>query len=213
MNQEKKLPNEIRIGFRSKPKDIIAQSEKLLKEEKAKEIHLSAVGNCIGDLVVAVEIMKSLFPQLYQTSIFSTISPKTSEKDKKADSNPKRLFPKLEIILSTEKFPEKKEGSKPTINEEDRKILINTLDKQKDALKKIRKFRNSLRKKRRWGFNGNIRRQRFGFSARRTSYSNRRNGFNRRPFRKSPVGGRKNNVRKVNGSRKNSGNKQGTAKN
>ena len=39
--QEAKAPsNEIRVGNRSKPKDLIAQCEKLLKEDKLKEIQL-----------------------------------------------------------------------------------------------------------------------------------------------------------------------------
>lgn len=110
MSEEKKVSNEIRIGLRTKPKEIITQCEKLIKEEKVKELHLSAVGNTIGNLVVAVEIVKSLFPDLHQSSEFSTIPARSieKEKDKKSDTKPQRLYPRLEIILSTEKLPEKK---------------------------------------------------------------------------------------------------------
>ena len=119
MSEEKKVSNEIRIGLRTKPKEIIAQCEKLIKEEKVKELHLSAVGNTIGNLVVAVEIVKSLFPNLHQSSEFSTIPARSLEKDKdkKPDTKPQRLYPRLEIILSTEKLAEKKEGSQSKITE------------------------------------------------------------------------------------------------
>lgn len=105
MSEEKKISNEIRIGLRTKPKDVIAQCQKLIKEEKVKEFHLSAVGNTIGNLVVAVEIVKSIFPELYQSSEFSTIPARVNgkDKDKKPDAKPQKLYPRLEIILSLEK--------------------------------------------------------------------------------------------------------------
>lgn len=187
---EGKIPsNEIRIGFKSKPKETIAQCEKLLKEDKVKDLHLSAVSTSIADLVITVEILKTMFKGLYQKSIFSTISPRVSEKKKKEETNSQRLCPRLEIVLSMEKPKEEKEDSK-VISEEERKTLIETLDKQKEKfikLRKSRKFRRPLRKNRRLGYN-----------RRGISYSNRRNTFNkRRPvynnnmrFRKSPIRGR-----------------------
>ena len=74
--ENKPVNNEIRVGNRTKPKDLIAQCEKLLKEDKLKEIHLSAVGNSIGDLIIAVEILKSSNPGLFQKNILSTIGPR-----------------------------------------------------------------------------------------------------------------------------------------
>ena len=58
MSESKKPNNELRISFRSKPKQIISQCEKLLKEEKVKDLHLSAIGNTIGNLVITAEIFK-----------------------------------------------------------------------------------------------------------------------------------------------------------
>jgi len=214
MSEEKKVSNEIRIGLRTKPKEIIAQCEKLIKEEKVKELHLSAVGNTIGNLVVAVEIVKSLFPDLHQSSEFSTIPARSIEKDKdkKSDTKPQRLYPRLEIVLSTEKLTEKKEGSQSKITEEERTILIETLEKQKEAFTKIRRLRRNFINTRRRVFNG--RRKNPPFSAKNRGYNNRRRvGFRGRQFVKSPNGVRRNNPRKFNAQKSTSANKQTPVKN
>ena len=39
VTENKPANNEIRVGNRTKPKDLIDQCEKLLKEDKQKEIH------------------------------------------------------------------------------------------------------------------------------------------------------------------------------
>ena len=210
MSEEKKVSNEIRIGLRTKPKEIITQCEKLIKEEKVKELHLSAVGNTIGNLVVAVEIVKSLFPNLHQSSEFSTIPARSIEKDKdkKSDTKPQRLYPRLEIILSTEK----KEDSKSKITEEERNILIETLEKQKAAFTKIRRLRRNFINTRRRVFNG--RRKNPPYSAKNRGYNNRRrNGFRGRQFVKSPNGARRNNPRKFNAQKNTNTNKQTPVKN
>ena len=209
MSKEKKVSNEIRIGLRTKPKDVISQCQKLINEEKVKELHLSAVGNTIGNLVVAVEIVKSIFPELYQSSEFSTIPARVNgkDKDKKPDSKPQKLYPRLEIILSLEK----KEGSKFTVTEEEKKILIDTLEKQKEAFTKIRKFRRNFRNARRRVFSGL--RQKPSFSAKNSGFNNRRQfGYNRRTFVKSPTA-KRNNLRKVNAPKNNSVAKQTPVKN
>ena len=214
MSEEKKVSNEIRIGLRTKPKEIITQCEKFIKEEKVKELHLSAVGNTIGNLVVAVEIVKSLFPDLHQSSEFSTIPARSieKEKDKKSDTKPQRLYPRLEIILSTEKLPEKKEDSKSKITEEERTILIETLEKQKEAFTKIRRLRRNFINTRRRVFNG--RRKNPPYSAKNRGYNNRRRtGFRGRQFVKSPNGARRNNPRKFNAQKNTSTNKQTPVKN
>ena len=209
MSEEKNVSNEIRIGLKTKPKDVISQCQKLINEEKVKELHLSAVGNTIGNLVVAVEIVKSIFPDLYQSSEFSTIPARVNgkDKDKKPDSKPQKLYPRLEIILSSEK----KEGSKFTVTEEEKKILIDTLEKQKEAFTKIRKFRRNFRNARRRVFNG--RRQKLSFSAKNSGFNNRRQfGYNKRTFVKSPTA-KRNNSRKFNAPKNKSVAKQTPAKN
>ena len=209
MSEEKKVSNEIRIGLRTKPKDVISQCQKLIKEEKVKELHLSAVGNTIGNLVVAVEIVKSIFPDLYQSSEFSTIPARINgkDKDKKPDSKPQKLYPRLEIILSSEK----KEGSKFTVTEEEKKILIDTLEKQKEAFTKIIKFRKHFRNARRRVFSG--RRQKLSFSAKNSGFNKRRQfGYNRRTVVKSPTA-KRNNIRKFNAPKNNNVAKQTPVKN
>ena len=205
---ESKAPNnEIRVGNRTKPKDLIAQCEKLLKEDKVKEIHLSAVGNSIGDLIIAVEILKSSNPGLLQQNIFSTIGPRApknqspeKEKDKdkeKENEKPQKLYPHLEVVISCEKIelPEV-----PKISEEERKILIETLDKQKIAFNKQRKFNYF---KRRRNFRYRNRRQRYASAVRRNINNrfNRNNGrnrsFNLNPRRRQrPVFNNRNNNRR-----------------
>ena len=165
--ENKPVNNEIRVGNRTKPKDLIAQCEKLLKEDKLKEIHLSAVGNSIGDLIIAVEILKSSNPGLFQKNILSTIgprAPKNNTTKEKENEKPQKLYPHLEVVLSCEKI---ELNDTVKISEEERKILIETLDKQKIAFKNQRKFRSFRRN--------------YGFRNRRQRFANRRNvnRFNR----------------------------------
>ena len=204
--EEVKIPsNEIRVGNRSKPKDLISQCEKLLKDDKLKEIHLTAVGNSIGDLIIAVEILKLSLPGLSQQTIFSTIGPRAPKNAKenpkeKENEKPLKLYPHLEVVLSCEKIEEKEA---PKITEEERKILIETLDKQKANYNKQRRFNNFRRRR---NFRQRFRRPRFALSARRNNnrFRNGRNwsynlnnrrrprqGFNgrnnRRMFQKGPA--------------------------
>ena len=202
MSEDKKPANEFRIGFRSNPKEIITQCEKLLKDNKVKEIHLSAISSSIGEITIISEILKYNFPNLCQKNVFSVISPSLSEKKKKIEDNKKKLYPRLEIILT---MGENKEDSPTNITEEQIKLLIDTLEKQKESYRKSRNSKKSYRRNRRW--RTYARKKRFSFSAKKTSFNAKRTGFfNRRPFGKSPFRGR-NNVNKTNGSRKNSGNK------
>lgn len=214
MSEEKKPNNEIRIQSRTKPKQVISQCEKLLKEDKVKELHLCGVGNAIGNVVIAAEIMKSYHPELFQQSVFSTIVPKSIEKDKekKMETKNQKLFPKLEIILSTEKPNEKKESTAQKITEEERKILIETLDNQRGTFFR-RNFRRPFRNNRRRGYPAARGNQRYTYSAKRTGYFNRRPGYNnRRPYGKNPIN-RKTNMRQFNGNRTNSVNRPAASKN
>lgn len=203
MSEVKTPTNEFRIGIKSKPKELITQCEKLLKDEKIKDLHLSAVGNSIGEAITIVEILKSMYPNLFQKTIFSTIPGRTTD-NKEKKGQPKNLFPKVEIILSTEKIAEKNDSIQ--ISEDERQLLIDTLEKKKEILNKRKKFRRPFRRIRQWGYNG---RQRFAYSAKRIGYNNRRYGFsnNRKPYGKPPIRKRLN-MRKFNGNKKNNGNKQ-----
>ncbi len=209
MSEDKKPSNEFRIGFKSNPKDVISQCEKLLKENKIKELHLSAVANSIGELSIIVEILKSNFPNLFQKNIFSVITPRSNGNEKKAELKKKKLYPRLEIILSTEKIVQKEES--PTkITEEERQLLIETIDKQKESFRKLRKNQNPFRRNRRWRRFSKRPGKSYSYSAKRTTFNGKKARFNaRRPFGKAPIR-RKNNVKKPNSSsgRKSSVNKQ-----
>ena len=199
--QETVPANEIRIGIKSKPKDIIAKCEKLIKEDKIKDLHLSAISNSIGELVITAEILKSMFPELVQKSIFSTIEPRNTVKDKNPISKNLKLYPRLEIILSKDKSEQNKDDA-PKISEEDRKILIDTIDGQKEAFKKRNKrFQRRSYRRRRKNRNRSLRfnrnRQKYAYSPRKSSYnsSRRKPSFNnkRKPFAR-PVSKRRNNL-------------------
>ena len=205
MSEDKKPTNEFRIGINSMPKAIITQCEKLIKDENVKDLHLSAVGNTIGELVSIVEILKSIYPNLFQKTVLSTIPATTSDKNKEKKTDSKKLLPKLEVILSIEKISEKNENS-VKISEDERQILIDILEKRKEIFIKRRKSRKLFRTNRKWGFNT---RKRYSYSAKRTGYNNKRYGFINigKPYGRNPIR-KKINIKKFNGTRKNSGNKQ-----
>ena len=205
MSEDNKPSNDFRIGFRSNPKEVITKCEKLLKDDKVKEIHLSAISSSIGEISTISEVLKFMFPNLSQKNMFSVISPPPSKKKKKAEENAKKLYPRLEIVLT---MGDKKEDSPTKISEEEIKILFDTLEKQKESFRKNRNSKKPFRRNRRWRTYS--RKKRFSYSAKRNNFNMKRTGFiNRRPFGKSPIRGRgRNNVNKAVGSRKASGNKQ-----
>jgi hypothetical protein len=203
MSEDKRPANEFRIGFKSNPKEVITQCEKLLKDDKFKEIHLSAISSSIGEISIIAEILKYTFPNLSQKNVFSVITPPSTEKKKKADENKKKLYPRLEIILT---LGDKKEEPATKITEEEIKILIDTLEKQKESYRKSRNSKKAFRRIRRWRTYS--RKKRYSYSPKKNNFTAKRTGFfNRRPFGKSPIRGR-NNVNKSMGIRKDSGNKQ-----
>ena len=203
MSEDKRPANEFRIGFKSNPKEVITQCEKLLKDDKFKEIHLSAISSSIGEISIIAEILKYTFPNLSQINVFSVNTPPSTEKKKKADENKKKLYPRLEIILT---LGDKKEEPATKITEEEIKILIDTLEKQKESYRKSRNSKKAFRRIRRWRTYS--RKKSYSYSPKKNNFTAKRTGFfNRRPFGKSPIRGR-NNVNKTMGSRKDSGNKQ-----
>ena len=203
MSEDKRPANEFRIGFKSNPKEVITQCEKLLKDDKFKEIHLSAISSSIGEISIIAEILKYTFPNLSQKNVFSVITPPSTEKKKKTDENKKKLYPRLEIILT---LGDKKEEPATKITEEEIKILIDTLEKQKESYRKSRNSKKVFRRIRRWRTYS--RKKRYSYSPKKNNFTAKRTGFfNRRPFGKSPIRGR-NNVNKSMGIRKDSGNKQ-----
>lgn len=212
MSENKAPNNEVRISLRSKPKQVISQCEKLLKEEKVKDLHLSAMGLSIGNLVITAEIFSQIHPELSKKSVFSI----NKEEKKNPEQKYQKLLPKLEIIFTTEKPAEKKEAPEPKLTEEDRNALLDSLDKHVFFNNRgYRGRRNFTYNSRRWRHNNRRRNQRYAFSAKRTGFRWGRpvsNRNNRRPFGKPPIV-RRNNMRKFNGNRKNSASKPTTTKN
>ena len=183
MDKSKKAPNDIRVSFNSKIGGIISYCEKLLKENNMRELKFSAVGGSIGTLVSVVELLKTIYPGLYQVNRFATISYQSVEEGSKSQTESQRLFPKLEVILTLDKPAQVTEGFQDKLSEDERKKLL-------DLHNKLREERRN--RPRRRGFRG----RRGGFRGRRGGFRGRRimrgRGFGpRRPnpeSRQSPRG-------------------------
>ena len=111
----KKEPNDIRIGMNSRARNVIKYSTSVMDEKKLKELKFSAVGGSIGRLLDIVEVLKVLKPGLYQQNRITSVAYQT------VDSNNtllnQRLYPKLEVILSTEEPKNKTEGDVVEVQE------------------------------------------------------------------------------------------------
>ena len=161
MDKSKKAPNDIRVSFNSKIGGIISYCEKLLKENNMRELKFSAVGGSIGTLVSVVELLKTIYPGLYQVNRFATISYQSVEEGSKSQTESQRLFPKLEVILTLDKPAQVTEGFQDKLSEDERKKLL-------DLHNKLREERRN--RPRRRGFRG----RRGGFRGRRGGFRGRR---------------------------------------
>ena len=180
MSKDKKPSNEFRIGFKSNPKEVINQCINILKGDKIKELHLSAVSTSIGEISIISEILKSIILDLSQKNVFSVIYP-FSQKKERTEEYKNRLYPKLEIILT---IGEKNEDSTAKINEEVLKLLIDTYERQKESFRKSRKSKKPIRRNKRWiNYSRNTR---YSYSVKRVNFNAKSIMFiNRRPFGKS----------------------------
>ena len=162
----KKADNDIRIGMKSRQKYVIKYASSIMKEKNYKELKFSAVGGSIGKLLDIVEVLKVLIPGLYQQNRITSVAYQT------VDSNStilnQRLYPKLEVILSTEDFKNKNEGTQDKLDEKTRKEL-------EDVMKKRREEREKNA--------GGKTRGRGGARGRRPGFRGRRGGFRGRPRR------------------------------
>ena len=159
-----KAENDIRVGFRSRPKFVIKYATSTMKDKKYKELKFSAVGVSIGKLVQIVEVLKILIPDLYQQNRITSVAYQTVDSNKTLINQ--RLYPKLEVLLSTEQFKEKTEGTQDKLSEKDRKTFEEHMNKRKEEREKNRGTR-------RGGFRG----RRGGFRGRRGGFRGRRGGF------------------------------------
>ena len=170
--ENKKEDNDIRIGMRSRQKYVIKYASSIMKEKNYKELKFSAVGGSIGKLVDIVEVLKILIPNLYQQNRITSVAYQTLDSNSKILNQ--RLYPKLEILLSTEEFKNKNEGTQDKIDEKLRKDI-------EEIMKKRREEREKNRDKNRRGR---------GFRGRRGGFRGRRPGFRGRGGRRGGLRGR-----------------------
>ena len=175
MDKSKKPVNDIRVSFSSRIGGIVSYCERLLKEEKMRELNFSAVGGSIGTLVSVVEILKTTTPGLYQTNRLATISYQSVEEGGKSESQNQRLYPKLEVKLTLDKPAKTTEGFQDVLSEEERKKLLDLHSKRRDERRNGRFRRRPPFRGRRGGFRG------------RRPFRGRRGGFRGRP----PMRGRR----------------------
>ena len=170
--QNKKEPNDIRIGMGSRVRNVVRYCNSLLKEKTYKSLHFSAVGGAIGKLVSAVEVLKTVNEGLYQQNKLATVS--YQSQNSKEEQN-QRLYPKMEITLSLEDFKDKTDGYQKKLEESERQQLYKLFNEQP-----VRRTRRGGFRGRRGGFRG----RRGGFRGRRGGFRGNRGGFRpRRGFR------------------------------
>ena len=138
-----------------------------MKEKNLKELKFSAVGGSIGKLIEVVEVLKVLIPNLYQQNRITSVAYQTVDSNKTLLNQ--RLYPKLEVILSTEAFKEKNEGTQDKLDEKDRKTFEEHINKKREEREKNR----GTGRGRGRGFRG----RRGGFRGRRGGFRGRRGGF------------------------------------
>ena len=165
--ETKKAENDIRIGMKTRPRYVIKYSQSIMKEKNLKELKFSAVGGSIGKLIEVVEVLKVLIPNLYQQNRITSVAYQTVDSNKTLLNQ--RLYPKLEVILSTEAFKEKNEGTQDKLDEKDRKTFEEHINKRREEREKNR----GTGRGRGRGFRG----RRGGFRGRRGGFRERRGGF------------------------------------
>ena len=126
----KKEPNDIRIGMGSRPRNVIKYATSIMEEKKLTELKFSAVGGSIGRLLDIVEVLKVLKPGLYQLNRITSVAYQTVDSNNQLLNQ--RLFPKLEVILSTEEPKNKTEGYQGKMDEKERKEIETILNKRKE---------------------------------------------------------------------------------
>ena len=155
----------------SRARNVIKYSTSVMDEKKLKELKFSAVGGSIGRLLDIVEVLKVLKPGLYQQNRITSVAYQT------VDSNNtllnQRLYPKLEVILSTEEPKNKTEGYQGQLDEETRKQIEKVMNEKKERVEKNR-GRGTGRGRGRGGPRGR---------GRRGGFRGRRGGFRGRPRR------------------------------
>ena len=131
-----KAPNDIRIGMNSRPRNVIKYSTSVMEEKKLNELKFSAVGGSIGRLLQIVEVLKVIKPGLHQQNRITSVAYQTVDSNNKLLNQ--RLYPKLEVILSTEEPKNKTEGYQGVLKEEERKQIEKIMNTKKEQNEKNR---------------------------------------------------------------------------
>ena len=134
--QSEKAPNDIRIGMNSRPRYVIKYATSILKEKNLKELKFSAVGGSIGKLLDTVEVLKVMIPGLYQQNKITSVAYQTVDSNKSVINQ--RLYPKMEVVLSTEEPKTKNEGTQDKIDEKLRAEIQKLMDSRKEEREKQR---------------------------------------------------------------------------
>ena len=180
-NQDNKKPdNDIRVGMRSRPRYVIKYAQSIMKEKKFNELKFSAVGGSIGHLLEIVEVLKILIPGLYQQNRITSVAYQTVDSNNQLLNQ--RLYPKLEVILSTEEFKNKNEGTQDKLDEKTRKELEDVMKKRREEREKNAGGKTRGR--------GGARGRRPGFRGRRGGFRGRGRGGPRGTGRGRGRGGR-----------------------
>ena len=174
----KKEPNDIRIGMNSRPRNVIKYSTSVMEEKKLNELKFSAVGGSLGRLLEIVEVLKVLKPGLYQQNRITSVAYQTVDSNSKILNE--KLYPKLEVVLSKEEPKNKTEGYQGKLDEKERKDIEKIMNERREQREKNR---GRGRGRGRRGFRG----RRGGFRGRRGFGRPRRGG---RGMRGAPPRGR-----------------------
>ena len=134
--QTEKAPNDIRIGMNSRPRYVIKYATSILKEKNLKELKFSAVGGSIGKLLDTVEVLKVMIPGLYQQNKITSVAYQTVDSNKSVINQ--RLYPKMEVVLSTEEPKTKNEGTQEKMDEKLRAEIQKLMDSRKEEREKQR---------------------------------------------------------------------------
>ena len=195
-DKPKKPENDIRIGMNSRVRNVIRYASNIMKEKNLKELKFSAVGGSIGRLLDTVEVLKILIPGLYQQNKITSVAYQTLDSGNNVLNQ--KLYPKMEVILTTEEPKNKNEGTQDKLNEEDRKKIEKIMNERREEREKNRggRGRRGQRGRRGMGFRG----RRYGFRGRRAFRGRRtfrgRGGFRGRGTRGNAGRGSRGNNRR-----------------
>lgn len=140
-NNNNKPENLIRIGAATRVRSVINYCLVLLKKD-VKDLHLNAMGGAIGSLIIIAENVKLLHPGLFQVNTISTVNSQTV--DGNGSVLQQKLFPKLEITLTTVQPDASNVGYQAALTEENRENMLKVLN-ELNSRKRTRNTRRAPR--------------------------------------------------------------------